>query len=304
MFFKESVREFLAAADAGSFSEAARRLYMTQSALSQKMRAFERGLGIELFVRSKQGVSLTPAGQSLYEDLARLAPLCSAAYEKALRFATSDAESTRIGVISTRESICYRGAVARVREAHPLAHIRYVPSPYEQSLRESCLLEGRYDLVRCELHASIGQAGLAHTELGDDENCLLMAVDHPLACCSALTVEDLAGEVIAVLPNDPDSTAELVRVAIMQRAPGATVIRVPLDAATMLRVQFGECCLLATRSTGALEDGGTVSIPLVGVPPAHMVLMHRRETTPVQQALIQEICADWGAFGSEGGAVR
>lgn len=277
---------------------------MTQSALSQKIRAFERGLGIELFIRSKQGVSLTSAGQSLYEDLARLAPLCSAAYERALRLATADTESTRIGVISTRESVCYRGAVARVREAHPLADIRYVPSPYEQSQREGCLIEGRYDLVRCELHASIGQAGLAYTELGDDENCLLMASDHPLAGHSTLTVEDLAGEVVAVLPNDPDSTAELVRVSILQRAPGASVIRVPLDSATMLRVQFGECCLLATRSTGILEEGGTVSIPLVGVPPAHMVLMHRQETTLVQRTLIQEICADWGALGLEGSVAR
>lgn len=50
---------------AGSLSKAAEQLHMTQSGVSQHIRALEDSLGTELFVRGRRGVELTPAGQRL-----------------------------------------------------------------------------------------------------------------------------------------------------------------------------------------------------------------------------------------------
>jgi DNA-binding transcriptional LysR family regulator len=49
----------------GSFSAAAERLYMTQSAVSQHIKALEGGLGRQLFQRGWRGVRLTPHGEVL-----------------------------------------------------------------------------------------------------------------------------------------------------------------------------------------------------------------------------------------------
>lgn len=51
----------------GSFSKAARRLLLTQPAISQHVRDLESSLHIPLFKRGAQGVSLTPAGEVLLD---------------------------------------------------------------------------------------------------------------------------------------------------------------------------------------------------------------------------------------------
>jgi len=54
---------FLAIARSKNFSRAAEDCYVSQSCLSKQIKALEEELGVELFVRSSAGVSLTPAGE-------------------------------------------------------------------------------------------------------------------------------------------------------------------------------------------------------------------------------------------------
>ncbi len=61
----EQYRIFCIAAKAGSFSEAAKKLFITQSAVSQQIRSLENELGVTLFVRGKKGVKLTNNGELL-----------------------------------------------------------------------------------------------------------------------------------------------------------------------------------------------------------------------------------------------
>ena len=56
-------KTFLAITDAGSFKAAGDRLFVTQSAVSMRVKALEDALGQELFIRSKSGATLTPAGE-------------------------------------------------------------------------------------------------------------------------------------------------------------------------------------------------------------------------------------------------
>ncbi|MGQ0835002.1 MAG: LysR family transcriptional regulator [Gammaproteobacteria bacterium] len=59
----ELARTFLVVIAAGSFVEAARRLHVTQSTVSTRIQRLEETLGAELFVRGKDGTTLTPAGR-------------------------------------------------------------------------------------------------------------------------------------------------------------------------------------------------------------------------------------------------
>ncbi len=56
----------------GSFSAAAHRLYMTQPAVSQHIQDLESGLGTRLFDRGRRGVTLTKAGETLYDYTQRI----------------------------------------------------------------------------------------------------------------------------------------------------------------------------------------------------------------------------------------
>jgi DNA-binding transcriptional LysR family regulator len=59
----EQAKTFLTIAAHGSFLEAAKRLYVTQSTVSARIKNLEDELGVRLFVRNRAGASLTPSGK-------------------------------------------------------------------------------------------------------------------------------------------------------------------------------------------------------------------------------------------------
>ena len=64
----EQIRDFLAVARYKNFSKAAESLYIGQPALSRRISALERQLGVQLFLRSNKAVELTKAGEILREE--------------------------------------------------------------------------------------------------------------------------------------------------------------------------------------------------------------------------------------------
>lgn len=62
------LNQFLAVAEAGTFSAAATALFVTQPTLTFNMRKLEESLGVQLFIRSPRGVELTEYGETLYQN--------------------------------------------------------------------------------------------------------------------------------------------------------------------------------------------------------------------------------------------
>lgn len=61
----EQLRHFIAAAESGSFSAAARNLYISHSTVCRSVSALEEELGVRLFERSSRDFRLTQAGEAL-----------------------------------------------------------------------------------------------------------------------------------------------------------------------------------------------------------------------------------------------
>lgn len=70
--YSRHIESFIETANAGSFSKAAKALYIAPSSLIQQIDLLEQRLGIALFDRTRQGVTLTKAGESLYDDAIEL----------------------------------------------------------------------------------------------------------------------------------------------------------------------------------------------------------------------------------------
>jgi DNA-binding transcriptional LysR family regulator len=67
-----ALRSLVAALESGSISAAAKRLAVSQPAVSQKLAGLEASLGQQLLVRSRHGVSATPAGEVALEHASRV----------------------------------------------------------------------------------------------------------------------------------------------------------------------------------------------------------------------------------------
>ena len=71
MDFKQ-LEAFVAVVDYGSFSEAARRLYLTQPTISSHIRALEKELSVKLIIRTTKKITVTAKGYQLYDSAPRM----------------------------------------------------------------------------------------------------------------------------------------------------------------------------------------------------------------------------------------
>src|SRR3982750_4997337 len=62
----DKLRIFHAAAEAGSFTHAAEKLHLSQSAISRQVSALEQDVGVPLFNRHARGLVLTEQGELLF----------------------------------------------------------------------------------------------------------------------------------------------------------------------------------------------------------------------------------------------
>ena len=73
---------FLTTAEHKSITSAAKKLYITPTALMQQINLFEEELGFKVFFRSPKGVSLTQAGKLLYEGCLELKHESNALFQR------------------------------------------------------------------------------------------------------------------------------------------------------------------------------------------------------------------------------
>ncbi|WP_233799935.1 LysR family transcriptional regulator [Paraburkholderia sp. HP33-1] len=75
------LRTFVAVAESGSVSAGAERVFLSQSSVSEQLKKLEERTGQPLFVRGRQGVSPTPAGERLLGHARRIIAMSEAAFD-------------------------------------------------------------------------------------------------------------------------------------------------------------------------------------------------------------------------------
>ena len=95
------LRYFVAVADEGHFTRAAKRLGIGQPPLSQQIQQLERELGVLLFRRLPRGVALSEAGRAFADDARRILRDVERAGEHARRVASGELGRIRVGMINS-----------------------------------------------------------------------------------------------------------------------------------------------------------------------------------------------------------
>lgn len=187
------MRSFLLIAEKGSISQAADALYISPVALLQQLNLMEESLGFKLFVRSRKGVSLTPAGEEFRKGAAQLDTIYSATLQCCQRLAA--AQSIRIPVkndvvIPTLiEAIDTRYAQRYPASDRPL---RLLSTSTLSTTWTAALLRKEYDIIQYYTTLEGRQAGVYYEPLGRVPTWCLMRKEHPLAAQEAILPEDLA----------------------------------------------------------------------------------------------------------------
>jgi len=192
------LRYFLAVANELHFGRAAARLYISQPSLSNQIRALERTLGTDLFVRTSRQVELTPAGRALLEE----APLALAALERAAERARLAGEgvagAVRLGY-SPMAGYETLGAILAAVE-HDSPNVTVVASESFSGQIPGRVLAGELDAGLALFPEPM--RGVRSELLRMEPLALLLGDGHPLAEEDPIPISRLERETLLLFPRE------------------------------------------------------------------------------------------------------
>lgn len=198
---------FIAAADAGSVTAAAERLHLSQSALSMALSDLERSVKVQLFVRDRRGVRLTPVGQEVLIDARRLVAGVADLPNTAAEFQGSMSGSLVVGCYSTLSPLLLPPVLAEFATAHPDVELSIVEG--SQTMLEEQLRSGILDvaLMYDYEHTNFtGERGLLGQPVASSPPYVLLPEGHPLTRHQQVPLESLVEEPLILfdLPRGGD----------------------------------------------------------------------------------------------------
>jgi DNA-binding transcriptional LysR family regulator len=239
----------------GSLTEAAARMHVTQSAITQAVHSLEEAFGRPLLMRGRRGVSLTPAGA------AALVHLRVARHElQAALTAAADPVmlELRIGALPLTLVRPLPDALARLRKRLPQVHVRLAEDTVPNLWRQ--IEAGEHDAIVCRLPALSEQQrlpeGVAHRTVGHETLVMVCGRTHPIARRRKPSLA-LLGECAWVLPPEGSYTRLAIEQLFLRaglNCPRAAVTSMSFHANLRLAAE-GSLLAMAPRSAAlALRD--------------------------------------------------
>jgi DNA-binding transcriptional LysR family regulator len=207
------LRAFVAVAEEGTFTKAARRLHISQPPLSKQVRQLERELGTTLFVRRRDGIELTRDGTLLLER-AQAALTAFHDFEDYTKSVSSRVRPLRIGI-----GWGLWEAVERIRSHHEQRFPEMRIIAEELCAERSPGHERRIDVA--VTRPPVDQALYESHPLFEEQFVVILADVHPLATRKAIKLAEIANDPLlmydrCVGPGVYDKTFALYKAAGVQ----------------------------------------------------------------------------------------
>ncbi|MFI1919887.1 LysR family transcriptional regulator [Nocardia sp. NPDC020380] len=194
----QQMRYVLAVAETNSFTRAAERCLVVQSALSHQIARLEKELGAKLFERTSRRVRLTPAGTAFLPA----ARQCLDAADRAAAEVAAAVGQIRgrlaVGLIPTVAAVNIPAALREFRSRYPQVRVSLCAGASEDLIEK--VRDGAIDVAFLGLPTTAHPQGVHTRVLAHDRLVAVVAPDHPLAAESAVDLTRLSSEVFVDLP--------------------------------------------------------------------------------------------------------
>ncbi|QVL20023.1 LysR family transcriptional regulator [Pseudomonas qingdaonensis] len=291
MISTRQLRYFVEIAESGSFSAAAERLFVAQSALSRQIKELESQLATPLFERTARQPRLTAAGLAFLPRARNLL----GELEKACRLATEIGQGLRGSLrLSHSSTVPLTGALldrlTGYLQHNPGVSMDIAQLSSEAQLEE--LAEGRLEFGLLRLPVLRQHEGLCVQPLFDEPLLLAVAADHPLSDEPRVYLAQLRDEAFISIPHRQRGglsylSAELcMREGFFPRA--ARVVSRKTTQLQLIQAGFGVALLPrcmrdiapATLRFVPLADAGCVST---------VALAYRRDAGPLVHQFVEHM---------------
>jgi DNA-binding transcriptional LysR family regulator len=195
------LEQFIAVAGEMSFTRAAERAHVVQSALSTSIRKLERELGVVLFDRSRQQISLTAAGERFRTHANEVLRASRTAAESISEFRGSLTGSVEFGSLISSGPVDVARALGDFHRAHPFVRLRLRLSQSGASAYLSALVDGSLDLALVSVPDRFpGQ--LEMRLMFEEPMVFVCRDDHVLATRGTVGLSELAAEDVIGFPPE------------------------------------------------------------------------------------------------------
>ena len=184
----KQIAYFQAVVDTGSFSEAAEQCHISQSAVSQQIKALEEDLGVELLTRHNRTFSLTPAGELFYRKSAVVLADLDQLRKDVLRTATGEEAVLKIGYLKCYGGTEFQDAIADFSEQYPDVRLEVINGNHEDLYH--ALITEEVDLVLNDQRRAFAD-DYVNFELIKSHCYIEISSHHPLAKLDRVEVSDL-----------------------------------------------------------------------------------------------------------------
>lgn len=190
------LKYFVMVARTLNFSEASRRLYITQGTLSQQIQQLEEEIGAQLFDRTRHSVILTEAGEELLPLAIQTIEYSEICHNRIKDLKGALTGTLRIGT-TTSFSALLTDTVRRFVKEHPGVRLTILSESATEIIN---MLRDKELDVALAFKPAVAYEELESETLFKNSLSAVMRKDHPLASHKVLTMEDLEKHRI-VLPG-------------------------------------------------------------------------------------------------------
>lgn len=271
------IRYFQAVVRCNNFTEAAEECHISQSAISQQIKALEQELGVQLLERKNRKFTLTPAGEYFYKKSLVLVADYDRMVQDTVRKARHDHVELRIGYLKDYAGQAIHTAVTHFSEKYPDVQVHITSGSHEDL----------YDVLRTE-QVDLVMNDQRRAFSDEYVNCSLAYVP----CCIEIARRNPIAALDAVEPEDLKNTPCILIASKKQRKTEQTYYQeiFSLQSDFLFAESIEEARLMVVQNNGfMLADAGLV-------PPGNttVVVPLCRGERPMQR----HYCAFWKSDNS------
>jgi len=270
------IEAFLTVAERRSVSEAATVLFVTQPALTTRIKNLERELGVELFVRAPRGMRLTAEGRAFRGHAQRAVQSLAEGAQLLRQLREGRVGELQVGAAPAISTYVLPLVLRRFQAAFPNVHL-IVRTGHSEEVLELVLREQ----VQLGLVRELPHPAITSSPLYEDEIVLVVDPEHRLAAQASIEVGELATERLILF--DRTSSYFVLTSAFFREAgivPRGVMELDNVDATKkMVEHGLGIAFLPYTAVRGELAAGTLQEVGIAGYEPVRrsIVAIRRRD---------------------------
>ena len=274
------LRYFAAVAEHQSFTRAAEKLRVAQSAISQQIRTLEEELEVKLLLRTKRSVKLTAAGHALLREAKDIFDRVEQSTVEVRRAAQGETGTLSIGCFAGSSFLFLPELIRAYRTRHPAVRVQL----HDQTISEQleALQFGRIDMAFTRPLPQMIAGRFVQERVYRDCVVAVLPAHHALAGSRKISLEKLANEdwVLLRRSSAPESVDEFTRLCT-SAGFSPRVISEPARMRTVLMtVAAGIGVSLSATCFRSFGQPGVIFVPIQPDPPPLNLIAARPKGEP------------------------